>query len=83
MTIKRNRIRYWILKYLSRHQGETYRAVVIDELRNKYRIVLYDFFLVAEIDRLEGVMIRPGLEIEVEVKKADPWDDVIKLEYVD
>ena len=83
MTIKRNRIRYWILKYLSRHQGERYRALVIDELRNKYRIVLCDFFLVAEVNRREGVMIRPGVEIEVAVKKADPWDDVIKLEYAD
>ena len=81
MSIKRDRIRYWILKYLSQHQGKKYRAVVIDELRRKYRIVLYDFFLVAEINRREGVMIRPGVEIEVEVKMADPWDDMIKLEY--
>ena len=81
MTIKRNRIRYWILKYLKKHQGEIYRAVVIDELRRKYRVVLYDFFLVAEINRREGVMMKPGEEIEVAVTMADPWDDVIKLEY--
>ncbi|MBW2344955.1 MAG: RNB domain-containing ribonuclease, partial [Deltaproteobacteria bacterium] len=39
-TIKRNRLRYWVLKFLSRHQGERYSAVVLDEFKRKYRIVL-------------------------------------------
>jgi exoribonuclease-2 len=81
-NIKRNRIRYWILKYLSRKRGEKYRALVLDEFRRKYRIVLSDFFLVTEIGRREGVILQPGEEILVEVRKSDPWDDVIKLEYV-
>jgi len=83
MNIKRNRIRYWILKYLSRKQGEIYKALVLDELRRKYRIVLNDFFLVAEIGRQDGVILNPGEEILVEVRNADPWEDVIKLEYAD
>jgi exoribonuclease-2 len=81
MNLKRNRIRYWTLKYLSRHRGEKYKAIVIDELRRKYRIVLCDFFLIAEIARRDGVIMRPGEEFVVEVGKADPWDDVLKLEY--
>jgi len=82
-NIKRNRIRYWILKYLSRQRGEKYRALVLDEFRRKYRIVLSDFFLVTEIGRRDGVILEPGEEILVEVRKADPWDDVLKLEYAD
>ena len=81
MTIKRNRIRYWTLKYLSQHKGETYHAVLLDELRRKYRIVLCDFFLIAEIARRDGVIMRPGEEFLVKVEKVDPWDDVLKLEY--
>jgi exoribonuclease-2 len=81
MNLKRNRIRYWTLKYLSRQRGEKYKAIVIDELRRKYRIVLCDFFLIAEIARRDGVIMRPGEEFVVEVGKADPWDDVLKLEY--
>jgi len=80
-NMKRNRIRYWILKYLSRQRGEKYRALVLDEFRRKYRIVLSDFFLVTEIGRRDGVILEPGEEILVEVRKADPWDDVLKLEY--
>jgi len=81
MNIKRNRIRYWTLKYISRHRGEKYNALVIDELRRKYRIVLCDFFLIAEIGRRNGVIMKPGEEFVVEVVKADPWEDVLKLEY--
>jgi len=80
-NIKRNRIRYWILKYLSQQRGEKYKAMVLDEFRRKYRIVLIDFFLVTEIGRQEGIILNPGEEVLVEVRKADPWEDVIKLEY--
>lgn len=79
---RRNRQRYWILKFLSQHQGETYRAVILDELKSKYRIVLSDFFLVTEIKRRNGKILGPGQEILVEVKKSDPWDDELKLSYV-
>jgi exoribonuclease-2 len=79
---RRNRQRYWILKFLSQHQGETYRAVILDELKSKYRIVLSDFFLVTEIKRRNGKILGPGQEILVEVKKSDPWGDELKLSYV-
>lgn len=83
MNIKRNRNRYWILKYLSGKRGEKYKAFILDELKRKYRIVLVDFFVIAEIDRRNGVIVKPGEEIVVEVRMADPWDDVLKLEYGD
>ncbi len=81
-TVKRNRLRYWILKFLSLYPGEKYRAVVLDEFKRKYRIVLKDFFLVAEIRRQNGIIIKPGEEILVEVKNVDPWEDSIELAYV-
>ena len=81
-TVKRNRLRYWVLKFLSRHQGERYSAVVLDEFKRKYRIVLKDFFLVAEIRRQNGIIFKPGEEILVEVNKVDPWEDSIELAYV-
>jgi len=68
-TVKRNRLRYWVLKFLSRHQGERYSAVVLDEFKRKYRIVL-------------SIIFKPGEEILVEVNKVDPWEDSIELAYV-
>ena len=81
--INRNRLRYWILKYLSQHRGKKLKALVLDEFKNKYRIVLTDFHLLVDIKRQEGSILSQGQEILVEVKKSDPGDEIINLEYID
>lgn len=80
--IQRNRFRYWILKYLGINRGKTFKALVLDELKNKYRIVLTDFLMVTDFKRQDGIIFSKGQEILVKVKTADPWDDTISLEYV-
>ncbi|MBW2709086.1 MAG: RNB domain-containing ribonuclease [Deltaproteobacteria bacterium] len=80
--IQRNRLRYWTLKYLGMNLGKTFNALILDELKNKYRIVLTDVLLVTDIKRQDGTIFSKGQEIQVKVKKADPWEDVITLEYV-
>lgn len=81
--VKRKRTRYWILKFLGQHLGERYKAVVLDELKNKYRIVLEDCLLLAEIRRQNGVILGPKQEILVDIKKSDPWEDLLELAYAD
>jgi exoribonuclease-2 len=80
--IKRRRLRYWILKFLSQNRGKPLRAVVLDELMNRYRLVLADSFLVAEIRRENGMQLRPGEEVTVAVRKADHWEDRLDLTLV-
>ena len=79
--IKRNRLRYWILKLLSKNVGKRYKAMVLDDIRSKYRIVLTDFLMTADIKKVEGLLLGQGQYIWVEVKKADPWGDTLVLEY--
>jgi exoribonuclease-2 len=79
--IKRNRLRYWAIKYITQHRDEKYRALVIDELRSRYRLVLTDVLLIAEIRRQNGMILIPGQEVWVKIKKADPWDNILELEY--
>jgi exoribonuclease-2 len=79
--MKRNRIRYWIFKYLQQHRDDTYTALVLYELRNKYRILLKDFLLVAEMKRESHLNLNPADRILVEVRKVDPWMDKIELAY--
>lgn len=81
--IKRNRIRYWVLKYLSLNRGKQLKALILDELKTKYRLVLTDFLMMVELKRKNGVILRQGQEISVRVAKADPWDDTLTLEYVE
>ncbi len=79
--IKRNRLRYWIIKLLSQNIGKKYKALVLDDIRSKYRIVLTDFLMTADIKKVEGLLLGQGQYIWVEVKKADPWEDTLVLEY--
>ncbi|MCP4683007.1 MAG: RNB domain-containing ribonuclease [Desulfobacterales bacterium] len=81
--VQRSRLRYWTLKYLSQHLNKKYKALILDELKNRFRVVLTDFLLVAEIRWRNGMIVGPGEEIMVGVKKADPWNDVLELVHAD
>ena len=39
--------------------------------------------MLADIKRQGGIILSQGQEILVEVKKADPWDDIINLDCID
>ncbi len=80
-AITRNRIRYWSIKYLAQHIGESYKAIILDELRKRYRIVICDLLLIAEIKQRSGIILSPGTEIKVKVRNADPWRDIVGLDY--
>jgi exoribonuclease-2 len=80
--VKRSRIRYWIQKYLLQHMGEKFSALILDTMKSKYRILLTDFLLVAEMRRENGQNFSAGQRITVTVKKSDPWNDLLNLVYV-
>lgn len=79
--VRLNRTRYWLQKYLSRHIGEVFKAFILYPLKSKYRIVLRDILLVTEMDRIEGEEFNGGQEVMVRVKRADPWNDRLQVEY--
>ena len=79
--VRLNRTRYWLQKYLSRHMGEVFKALILYPLRSKYRIVLRDILLVTEMDRIEGEEFIGGQEVMVRIRKADPWNDRLQVEY--
>jgi exoribonuclease-2 len=79
--VKRNRIRYWIQKYLLQHVGEKFPALILDSLKSRYRILLTDFLMVAEMRREDGQDLSEGQKIMVTVKRSDPWNDQLTVEY--
>jgi len=79
--LKRNRLRYWTLKYLHQHVGETFPAVVMGLLKSKCRIVLSDFLFITEMKRQEGANLHEGESILVKLRRADPWNDALRLDY--
>lgn len=79
--VRRNRIRYWTLKYLGQHIGKKYRAMVLDVLKSKYRILLLDFLHIAELRQEGEAGMYPGQQFTVVVKRSDPWDDILEVNY--
>jgi exoribonuclease-2 len=80
-TVRNNRIRYWVQKYLGEHTGEKLPAMVLDVLKNKYRIILMDYLLVTEMKQEAGWDLSPGKKIMIKIKKADHWNDLLVVEY--
>lgn len=80
-TVKRNRIRYWILKYLQQQTGKETPAIILDVMKSKYRVILTEYLITAEMKRDTGRDFSPGKGIMVRVNKSDPWDNLLKLEY--
>jgi exoribonuclease-2 len=78
--LTRNSTRYWIQKYLAQHVGKKFPALVLDVIRNKYRVLLSDVFLIAEVKRENGQTLHEGQEITVKIRKSDPWEDYLKVE---
>jgi exoribonuclease-2 len=78
--LTRNSTRYWIQKYLAQHIGEKFPALVLDVIRNKYRVLLSDVLLIAEVKRENGQNLHEGQEIMVKIRKSDPWEDYLKVD---
>ena len=81
--LKRNRLRYWILKYFSQHVGEPFAGLVLDVFKMKYRVVLLNCQLAFEADRRSGQAFSKGQAVRVKIKKADAWSDELEMEMVD
>jgi len=78
--MKRNQVRYWMLKYLAGCIHDSFKAIVLQKLKYKYSIILTDLLFVVALPNIRGLDLSPGEEIEVAVKKSDPWDDILILE---
>ena len=80
--VKRGRVRYWTHKYLQQHVGDVFSALILYGMKKKYRILLKDMLLMAELKREYGLNFSGGERIRVKIKKVDPQNDSLKLEYV-
>ena len=79
--IKRTELRYWIVKYMSQNPGRIYPALVLSDTKTRYRVLVKDVMLVAEIRKQPSHQLLPGQHTFVRVVKADPWKDVLELDF--
>jgi exoribonuclease-2 len=79
LQIKREWTRYWVLKYLERQQIKFVDALVLNQGRRTYNLLIPDYLLEASMPLEEGRGLNPGDHFRVEVIRANAREEVLKL----
>ena len=79
LQIKKEWTRYWVLKYLERQQIKFVDALVLNQGRRTYNLLIPEYLLEASMPLEEGRGLNPGDHFRVEVVKADAREEVLKL----
>ncbi len=77
--LKFRRQRYWLLKYLSRREGQKLEALVLDRQPHRYRLLLPDVLLEVDFPPPAALTLHPGDAVMVRIDRALPRDDVVKV----
>ncbi len=76
--IQFQRRRYWLFKYLEAMKGSTCEAIVLDERRDCYMVMLKDYMLEWKISS-SGLSLKPGDLINVTIQHANARRDQLSL----
>ena len=79
LQIKKEWTRYWVLKYLERQQIKFVDALVLNQGRRTYNLLIPEYLLEASMPLEEGRGLNPGDHFRVEVMKANAREEVLKL----
>jgi exoribonuclease-2 len=79
LQIKKEWTRYWVLKYFERQQIKFVDALVLNQGRRTYNLLIPDYLLEASMPLEEGRGLNPGDHFRVEVLRANAREEVLKL----
>lgn len=77
--LKNRRLRYWLLKYLARRQGQKMEALVLESLPHRYRMILPKILLEFLWSPPTGMRLHSGDNIHVRLDRVLPREDQIKV----
>jgi len=79
LQIKKEWTRYWVLKYFERQQIKFVDALVLNQGRRTYNLLIPDYLLEASMPLEEGRGLNPGDHFRVEVLRANAREEILKL----
>ena len=79
LQIKKEWTRYWVLKYFERQKIKFVDALVLNQGRRTYNLLIPDYLIEASMPLEEGRGLNPGDHFRVEVVKANAREEVLKL----
>ncbi len=79
--VSQARHRYWLLRYLARHVGERFPALVLGSGPRRVQFVLTDFLLDGDLPPNPAIGPRPGDTVMVRIARVDPLDGAVRFEW--
>lgn len=77
--IQQSRKKYWILKYLEGKTGSREDALVLDQKRNGYNVILLNYMLDCFIPTTSGSILKPQDTIQVVIQHANARRDLLSV----
>lgn len=75
------RTRYWILKHMERRKGTPLDAWILEIGPKKLLAVLIDYLMIVELPVIPGERYYLDQIIKVKIKKVNPRENVLKMEW--
>jgi len=77
--LKTRRLRYWLLKYLAGQVGSRKEALVLEQMQNRWRLLLPEVLLEVPLTAPASLNLKPGDTVLVRLDKVNPREDLVKL----
>jgi exoribonuclease-2 len=78
-VLQRERLRYWILRFLERHVGQKQEALVLEKRRNRYVVLLTKYMIECSLPLNCGTDLKPEDTILVKLERVSARSDMIVL----
>ena len=78
-VLQRERLHYWILRYLERHVGQKQEALVLEKRRNRYIILLTKYMIECSLPLNCGADLKPEDTILVKLERVNARSDTLGL----
>jgi exoribonuclease-2 len=78
-VLQRERLRYWILRYLERHAGQKQEAIVLEKRRHRYVILLTKYMIECSLPLNCGADLKPEDTVLVKLERVSARSDMIGL----
>ncbi len=80
-NVRLQRHRYWLLKYLQGHEGETMDALIIQAGPKRTHLLLVELLMDIDLPAIKRADITPGNTIRVRVVKAEPLNNTVRFDW--
>ena len=79
LMLQRNRVRYWLLKYLENRTGQTEDALILYKRRDYYQILIPEYMLECNLSCSGMGHLKPEALIRVKIQNVDALKNILSV----